>query len=166
MIRTFAAGAAVVFCLSLWANPSLAEADMSEVRQAISEQRYFDAFEDLLDLAEDGDPEAQFELAGFYHYGRIGAANFDKALGWYRRAANQGNADAMIGLAVMFGHAQGVERDAKLAYQWLLTASLADKPPEGMGTIQASLADLKSALSIEEIASAEAAAKAFAPQPE
>ena len=38
----------------------------------------FDAFQDLSDLAETGDPVAQYELAGFYHWGRVGAAEFTK----------------------------------------------------------------------------------------
>jgi TPR repeat protein len=99
-------------------------ADMNDVRRALADQRYFDAFADLQELAADGNPEAQFELAGFHHYGRIGPANFEKALGWYTRSANQGNVDSMIGLAVMFGKGEGVPRDPEAAYLWLATARL------------------------------------------
>ena len=46
---------------------------MDDVRTAIAEKRTFDAFQDLKELAETGDPEAQYELGGFYHWGEVGA---------------------------------------------------------------------------------------------
>jgi TPR repeat protein len=139
---------------------------MAEVRRALSEARYFDAFSELQDLAADGNPEAQFELAGFHHYGRIGPVSFEKALDWYTRAANQGSSDAMIGLAVLYGHGQGVAKNPQTAYQWLMTASLASPPPANMDVISGAMADLRSELTAEQIAEAEATAHRFVAKPE
>ncbi len=147
------------------APPCLA-ADMEDVRRALAEQRYFDAFADLQDLATGGNSEAQFELAGFHHYGRIGSANFQKALNWYTRAANQGNADAMIGLAVLYGHGQGVTRDTAIAYRWLAIANLQQLGPETQQRVAMALNDLRVDLSQQQVSAAEKAAREFNPKPE
>ena len=136
-------------------------ADMADVRRAMAEHRYFDAFTDLQDLATGGDPEAQFELAGFHHYGRVGPTNYEKAFNWYSRSANQGNADAMIGLAVIYGQGQGTARDPKMAYQWLATASLQSLPKDASQRVASAMDSLRAELGASQIEAAEAAAMTF-----
>jgi len=53
----------------------------------LAEDRTFDALQTLIPMAQGGDPAAQYELAGFYHYGYVGANDFAKALKWYRASA-------------------------------------------------------------------------------
>ena len=136
-------------------------ADMADVRRAMAEHRYFDAFTDLQDLAAGGDPEAQFELAGFHHYGRVGPTNYEKAFNWYSRSARQGNADAMIGLAVIYGQGQGMARDPQMAYQWLATAKLQTLPPDVGQRVASAMDSLRQELGPSQIQAAEAAATAF-----
>ena len=69
-----------------FATPTFA-ATMDDVRLAIKEQRMFDAFQDLLELAPEGDTVAQYELSGFYHWGTVGPTDFTKARTWYERSA-------------------------------------------------------------------------------
>ncbi|MCX8602615.1 MULTISPECIES: hypothetical protein [unclassified Gilliamella] len=45
--------------------------------------------------AEQGDREAQYNLALIYH-GRIGVDNKEKALYWYKKAADQGVTEARL----------------------------------------------------------------------
>lgn len=141
-------------------------ADMAKVREALAEQRYFDAFVDLQDLATGGNAEAQYELAGFHHYGRVGPVNFEKAFNWYTRSANQGNADAMVGLAVMYGHGQGVPEDKFMAYRWLVIASNSGLSAEDAERIAGARDELGKSLSQAEIDAALAAAREFTPKPE
>ena len=118
---------------------------MDDVRTAIAEKRPFDAFQYLKELAEAGNPEAQYELGGFYHWGRVGAADFTKARQWYERAAKQGNVDAMLGLAVIYGHGQGVPQDKAASFRWLVLASTQQLAPEDAARIAAARDDLATA---------------------
>ncbi|MCZ6564735.1 MAG: sel1 repeat family protein, partial [Gammaproteobacteria bacterium] len=42
---------------------------------------------------------------------------------WYRRAAEQGVADAQTNLALMYGKGKGVPQDYVLAYMWINLAA-------------------------------------------
>jgi TPR repeat protein len=158
--------------VSLWlaiglafSMPALA-ATMDDVRKAIAEQRLFDAFQDLQDLAEGGDPVAQYELAGFHHYGRVGPVNFDKARLWYERAAKQGNTDAMLGLAVIHGFGQGVPQDKRVAFRWMVIAGTQNMSPVDAEKVASSRDHLAEGLTPQEIEAALAEARAFTPKPE
>jgi TPR repeat protein len=139
---------------------------MEDVRKAITEKRPFDAFQDLKELAEAGNPEAQYELGGFYHWGKVAAADFTKARHWYERAAMQGNTDAMLGLAVMYGHGQGVPQDKAAAYRWLVLASSQHLEPQDAARIAAARDDLATHLTAQQIEAALAEARSFVPKPE
>ena len=43
-----------------------------------------------------------------------------EAVKWYRKAADQGLADAQNNLGYMYANGQGVAKDEKEAYKWLL----------------------------------------------
>ena len=43
---------------------------------------------------------------------------------WYRKAAEQGSADAQYNLGVMYRYGYGVRQDSKTAYMWYFLASL------------------------------------------
>lgn len=148
-----------------FATPAFA-ATMDDVRLAIKEQRMFDAFQDLSELAETGDPVAQYELAGFYHYGRVGPVNFDKARTWYERAAKQGNTDAMLGLAVIYGFGQGVPQDKQAAFRWLVIAGTQNLDPVGAEKVASTRDSLAAGLTPAQIDAALAEARAFSPKPE
>jgi hypothetical protein len=96
---------------------------MDTVKKLVAEDRTFDALQTLIPMAQAGDPAAQYELAGFYHYGYVGANDYAKALKWYRASARQGYADAMVGLSVMYLGGQGVPKDSREAFVWLNLAA-------------------------------------------
>lgn len=139
---------------------------MEDVRTAIADKRPFDAFTYLKELAPAGDPEAQYRLGDIYRWGDVGPADFKQALYWYSRAANQGNVDAMLGLAGMYGHGQGVPADKVAAYRWLVLAS-SQHLDEKAGAIVAEARDtLGKSLTAQQIEAALAEARSFAPKPE
>ena len=49
---------------------------------------------ELVALAENGDPEAQFHLAGRYKKGIRVRKSLSKAVEWYTKAAEQGDREA------------------------------------------------------------------------
>jgi TPR repeat protein len=139
---------------------------MDDVRTAIAEKRPFDAFNYLQELAPAGDPAAQFRLGDMYRWGDVGAANFEKALYWYSRAAKQGSVDAMLGLAGMYGSGQGTPQDKAAAYRWLVLASSQQLAPEDAARISAARDDLAQHLTAQQIEAALAEARSFTPKPE
>ncbi len=64
---------------------------------------------------------------------------------WYERAAKQGNVDAMLGLAVIYGHGQGVPQDKAASFRWLVLASTQQLAPEDAARIAAARDDLATA---------------------
>ncbi|MEZ5833593.1 MAG: tetratricopeptide repeat protein [Dongiaceae bacterium] len=149
----------------LTAVPAIA-VTMSDVHKAIAEKRSFDAFQDLLELAPSGDAEAQFALGDMYRWGDVGSVNFEKALYWYTRSAKQGNVDAMLGLAGMYGHGQGVQQDKAAAYRWLVLASSQHLDEKSAAIVAAARDDLGKHLTPEQIEAALAEARSFEPKPE
>lgn len=139
---------------------------MDDVRTAIAEKRPFDAFTYLKELAPAGDPEAQYRLGDIYRWGDVGAADFKQALYWYSRAANQGNVDAMLGLAGMYGHGQGVPADKVAAYRWLILASSQHLDEKSAAIVAEARESLGKTLTAQQIEAALAEARSFAPKPE
>ena len=80
------------------------------------------------ELAEQGHPDAQFNLA-IMHFEGIGvAADPARAIDWFERAANQGDPIAAYNLGVIHAEGNGVEQDHALAVQWYRRAAEHDHP--------------------------------------
>ena len=58
----------------------------------------------LLRKAENGSLNAQAELARAYAVGRAGNINYEEAVRWYRRAADQGDPDSQTNLEIVRAH--------------------------------------------------------------
>lgn len=95
--------------------------------------------ERLLESAQKGDAEAQFELGKNYETGRIGLPkDLAQAEHWYRLAALQGDpfAEASLGLLYQFG--KGLPRDPVQALMWYEVALA-----RSAGGDRASIAELR-----------------------
>ena len=116
-------------------------------------------------LAEEGDPRAQFNLALLHETGRGVTENPAEAAAWYERAARQGVTQAQLNLAALHQTGRGVAQDPAEALYWLEVAA---RLGEGAGREQAAeaAADLAPLLEDVEAEAAQARAKAFAPSPE
>jgi len=77
------------------------------------------AMQILQPVAEQGHPRAQVRLAYIYDQARY----YDEALHWYREAAEAGNTEAAIGLAVMYSAGDGTEPDPEAAGRWMRKAA-------------------------------------------
>ena len=76
-----------------------------------------------LQLAEQGDAQAQCELGFRYAHGYGVSRDDQEAAKWYRQAAEQGEADAQHALGVMYDKGQGVPKDFQEAARWYRLAA-------------------------------------------
>ena len=82
-----------------------------------------DDIERMTILAESGISNFQYYLARCYARGKKVAQDYEKALFWYEKAANQGNTKAQNNLACIYLDGLGVPRDAKKAAYWFEKAA-------------------------------------------
>lgn len=68
---------------------------------------------------EEDVPEAMLKLGALYYFGdHTVPSNKDKALKWFKRAADKGEATAMHNLALMYYNGDGVSMDKKLGEKY------------------------------------------------
>ena len=74
--------------------------------------------------AMSGDSQIAFELGQMYENGQSGVPQDNKkAVSWYQKAAEYGNANAQCSLAFLYAGGIGVKRDDKAAVHWFLKAA-------------------------------------------
>ncbi len=78
--------------------------------------------------AKKGEPLAQFNLGLMYYKGRVAAQDYTKAVHWWRRAAEQGFAEALNNLGMAYGNGDGVEQDYVQAHKWFDLAASRHPP--------------------------------------
>jgi TPR repeat protein len=77
----------------------------------------------LIQKARSGDAEAQLTLGRGHFVGRCVEHNFEQAVFWYRKAAEQGNMSAQFCLGQCYDLGAGVKKDAKQAVFWYRKAA-------------------------------------------
>ena len=80
------------------------------------------------ELAEQGDPWYQTELALMYHNGETLQKDYAEAARWYQLAADQGFSKAQANLGVLYAEGLGVEQDFGQAADWFLQAAEKGNP--------------------------------------
>ena len=71
-----------------------------------------------IQLAEKGDPEAQFKMAVSYYNGNSTHKNYKLAKEWYEKAAKQGHEKAQFNLGIMYESGKYINQDYKEAFKW------------------------------------------------
>jgi TPR repeat protein len=85
-------------------------------------------FTDTLQLARQGDPEAQFSLGLLYDTGGRDERNSEQAVYWFKKAAQAGVAGACLYLGMKYEFGAGINQDRKKAYHWYEQAALQGWP--------------------------------------
>lgn len=119
--RRFLAGAGLALCALAVAGSAQAapEDDFRAGEQAYRRGDVVAAMASLRRAADAGHAPAQVMLAGI-----LDQAEFDEdAVAYYRKAADQGNADGQYGMGTMYLAGEGVKRDAAQGYFWLTRAA-------------------------------------------
>jgi len=75
--------------------------------------------EEVAALAERGDAVAQLKIGLAFDKEQ----NFEKAVCWYKKAAEQGLSEAQNNLGVMYKDGQGVKQDYQEAARWFMLAA-------------------------------------------
>lgn len=73
--------------------------------------------------AEQGDANAQSELARLYYHGKGVPQDYSATISLYRKAADQGNPKAQYGLAFLYQQGKGVPQDYPQALDWCRKAA-------------------------------------------
>jgi TPR repeat protein len=81
--------------------------------------------------ANEGDNEAQYNLALIYHHGEGVLQDYKQAIYWYTKAAEQGLASAQLNLGVRYVKGEGVIKDDVEAYVWWNVAAAQGKEVAG-----------------------------------
>ena len=120
-------------------------------------------FESLLQLAEQGNAEAQATVGGAFFYGIGTKRNYSKAAKWLRRSAEQSGyserARSMAMMGILYRLGLGVPQDKVLAYMWL-NLSVAS----GQQKAAKERSELANEMTREQIADAEKMAREWAAQ--
>jgi hypothetical protein len=130
--------AALILIISLLvAGPAIAES-FDDATKAYFSGDYETAYRIIKPLAEQGLPEAQFNLGLMYEKGQGVPQDYAEALKWYRKAAEQGNAKAVksyrkaaeqgnaedqFNLGLMYDKRQGVPQNYAEAVKWYRRAA-------------------------------------------
>ena len=89
----------------------------------------FEAAKDFITLkvikekAEQGDPEAQYDLGVMYYYGKRVSKNLRQAVYWTTKAAEQGYPDAQYNLGILYLEGDGVPQDSEQALYWFFKSA-------------------------------------------
>jgi TPR repeat protein len=84
---------------------------------------YYHLVQHLLPRAQQGDVQAQLQLASVYRIGKGVPQDYGKALSWYRQAAAQGNAKAEDFIGRFYQYRWGVPQNYPKAVQWYSLAA-------------------------------------------
>ncbi|EGW54024.1 ankyrin repeat domain-containing protein [endosymbiont of Tevnia jerichonana] len=111
-----------LLCLLTAALPATA-ATLDEARSAIRQRHFTEAALIYQQLAEAGDADAQYALAGLYRAGRGVKKDFSTALTWMKKAAHQGLDKAQYQLGNFYEYGWGTDSNLTTAQRWYSAAA-------------------------------------------
>src|SRR3990172_4004093 len=115
--------AALILIISLFITGLAIAGPFEDATKAYYIGDYETAYRLIKPLAEQGLPEAQFNLGLMYDKGQGVPKNYAEAVKWYRKAAEQGNAKGQYNLGLMYDKRQGVPQNYAEAVKWYRKAA-------------------------------------------
>jgi len=112
-----------VACLSLCLAAPAAWASLDAAMKAWAAGDYNGAAKILKPKADEGDPEAQFNLGLYYFQGLGGARNYSEAARLFSAAAEQGHVMAANNLGAMYLEGRGIAASPPDAWFWFATVA-------------------------------------------
>ncbi len=91
--------------------------------QLVNQGSLEEGYEILLDLAKNGDPDAQYIIGQINSLDRYNIKNYEEGFYWTKIAADQNHPDANYYLAVLYSVGQGVKKNLHLGHQYFLKAA-------------------------------------------
>ena len=119
--------AAILYLASLASNSVLAEPFTAGLK-ALEREHYAPAFRAWQGLAEDGESEAQNNIAYLYEHGFGVKQSYTRAIEWYKKAAAQNSAEAKHNLGMLAFHGYGMRQDYMAAKRYFTDAASQELP--------------------------------------
>ena len=107
----------IIFSLFLCLSISYSQDSDSSVEDSNPFDSIID-FKTTLSLAEDGYVSAQYNLGLWYYKGDGVKQDYEQAIEWFSRAAQQDNSSAQFNLGLLYYKGEGVVRDYEQASEW------------------------------------------------
>ena len=151
----------MVFSLAIAAVLTAAQlsfAGFDEGEAAYHKRDYQTALREWQPLADTGDAEAQYKIGMMYRRGLGVKPDFHESAVWLLKAAEQGHGMAQARLARLLQDGKGIEKDVIEAYKWLILAVQNENP-----ALEPVMLEVRSTLTAEQIAEAEARAERWQP---
>jgi uncharacterized protein len=98
-------------------------ADFAAGMRAYQAQDYTTALNQWLPLAEQGVPQAQYDIGLIYAMGHGVQKDAAQAASWYQKAAEQGIVEAQFNLGLLYFEGDGLQKDFEHAEKWLKQAA-------------------------------------------
>ena len=117
------------------------------------EDVFYSEFDQAFALAKKGYPWAQFNVGVMYADGEGVTQSDKKAIKWFRKGAQQGDANAQMHLGLMHANGYGVIADTVQAYVWWSMAKL-----QGLASASKQINQLQGNMTAEQIADGKAKA--------
>lgn len=118
----------VVLVYFSWPLIAMGAATLEEGVAAVEKQDYETAFSVFKQLAEQGNAEAQYNLAILYRQGKGVTQDKEVALKWFEKSAALGLASAEYYLGHLYDNGDGVTRDPATAVSWYKKAAEKGNP--------------------------------------
>src|SRR6266542_6608996 len=93
------------------------------INMSKTEAKYDNDYNDLYKAAENGDINAQNNLAVMYYQGGGIERDLEKAFYWFQQAAEHGCNVTQNNLAIMYYEGEGIERNLEKAFYWYQKAA-------------------------------------------
>lgn len=77
----------------------------------------------LMQRAEQGDQQAQFQLSVLYRNGQAMPKDLKKAFDWGLKSAKQGHREAQFNLGISYFKGKVMAKNDKLAYKWVIRSA-------------------------------------------
>jgi TPR repeat protein len=118
---------ALILCVLISVQTVFAESDAEKCKSDFQDGDFVISFPHCLIAANDGNANAQYNLAQLYEKGKGTEKSISEAVNWYRKAAEQGvlAAQTYLGLSYYSGPGEmiGVMKDYAEAYKWLIKSA-------------------------------------------
>ena len=128
---TFQQFSIILLSIVVFIGPLLVVADENNVEagvEAVEKQDYMTAFQIFKSLADQGNAEAQHNLAILYRQGKGVMQDEKLAAEWFRKSADQGLPSAQFYLGHMYDTGEVVEKNPELAFSWYQKAAQQGNP--------------------------------------
>ncbi len=97
--------------------------DIESALAAVENEDYEKAFKQFQLLANEGEAEAQYNLAMLYRLGKGVKKNYKLSADWFRKAADQDVVDAQYYMGHSYDVGEGVSKNKKYAFVWYRKAA-------------------------------------------